>query len=110
MRILLSLVFLVAIATSVFAQGTAPGTGQVANPLRPSAQPGQSQAAPPAQDAPAAGRPKRERSEAQKRNDAIMRACGQEWRANKPALQARGLTWITFSKDCRAKRRTQTGI
>jgi hypothetical protein len=86
-------------------------SGQVTNPLRPSAQPrAAQQAETPAAPAPRAERPKRERSEAQKRNDQIMRDCGQEWRANKPALQAKGMTWLAFSKDCRAKRRTQQGV
>lgn len=106
MRTLLSLIFLVGLAVPVLAQGT----GQVANPLRPTAQLRQAQTPAATPEAPAAEKPKRQRSEAQKRNDDIMRACGQEWRANKPALQGRGLTWITFSKDCRAKRKTERGV
>lgn len=53
----------------------------------------------------AAARPKRERSLKQKENDEIMRACGATWRAEKAALQAKGETWRSFLKDCRAKRK-----
>ncbi|MEI8146590.1 MAG: hypothetical protein WCH83_14110 [Alphaproteobacteria bacterium] len=49
-------------------------------------------------------RPRRERSEAQKRNDQIMRDCGTEWRANKPALTAQGKNWRTFLRECRGRR------
>jgi hypothetical protein len=105
---------IVAFATVLLVSGAlAQGSGQVQNPLRPTAQPRAATQAPaaqaPAQTAPAE-RPRRERSEAQKRNDEDMRACGADWRANKASLQARGLTWITFSKDCRAKRRQQRGV
>lgn len=50
-------------------------------------------------------RPRRERSEAQRRNDQVMRDCGTEWRAGKTALQAQGKTWRTFLSECRARRR-----
>lgn len=59
--------------------------------------------APSAQEAPA--RPRRERSEAQRRNDQVMRDCGAEWRAGKDAMQAQGKTWRTFLPECRARRR-----
>jgi hypothetical protein len=50
-------------------------------------------------------KPRRERSAAQKQNDDMMRACGQEWRAEKAALQAKGETWRSFLKDCRSKKK-----
>jgi hypothetical protein len=107
-----------------------PALAQTANPLNPlqprapaPAVPAQATPAPaaPAQATPApartpraatttapadtAAKPKRERSEAQKKNDQMMRDCGTEWRANKAALQAKGQTWRTFLAECR-KRKT----
>ncbi len=106
-----------------------PALAQTANPLNPlqprtpaPAAPAQAAPAPaaPAQAAPAPARapkatatapadgtakPKRERSEAQKKNDQMMRDCGTEWRANKTDLQAKGQTWRTFLAECR-KRKT----
>jgi hypothetical protein len=70
------------------------------NPLRPKAE--ESARAKPEAEAP---KPRRERSEAQKQNDEMMRACGQEWRAEKAALQAKGETWRGFLKECRAKKK-----
>jgi hypothetical protein len=95
-----------------------PALAQTANPLNP-LQPRAPAPAAPAQAAPApaapkatatapadtAAKPKRERSEAQKKNDQMMRDCGTEWRANKPALTAKGQTWRTFLGECR-KRKT----
>lgn len=88
----------------------------VANPLRPRASDGQkakpearSEARPDAKTGTGtAAKPKRERSEAQKKNDEMMRACGQEWRADKASLQAKGETWRNFLKDCRARKKVET--
>lgn len=53
----------------------------------------------------AAPAPRRERSEAQRRNDQVMRECGAEWRSSKETLAAQGKTWRTFLPECRARRR-----
>jgi hypothetical protein len=100
----------VSVTTSpLLAQNTVP------NPLRPSTEPEQ-RARPPAADRTAeperkaeAQKPKRtrERSAKQKQNDDMMRACGTEWRAEKAALQAKGETWRSFLKDCRAKKKNE---
>jgi hypothetical protein len=86
----------------------------VANPLRPKASESQrarpeakSESRPEKKTEAQAAKPKRERSEAQKRNDDMMRACGQEWRADKASLQAKGETWRNFLKDCRAKKKAE---
>lgn len=83
------------------------------NPLRP-ATTRSAPATPPAATAPAAQapaaeapKPKRQRSEAQLANDNRMRACGQEWRQNKAALQAQGKTWRVFNVECRARLKAQ---
>jgi flagellar motor protein MotB len=104
MRLMIALTVSLFLVSGAMAQGT----NQVQNPLRPPAAQAPAAQSPAAQ-APAE-RPRRERSEAQKRNDADMRACGADWRANKASLQAQGQTWIAFSKDCRAKRRQQRGV
>ncbi|MGL4637719.1 MAG: hypothetical protein ACRCWF_17175 [Beijerinckiaceae bacterium] len=87
------------------AQGTVP------NPLRP-------QPSAPAQTAPAqtdvktkqeAAKPKRERSAKQKQSDEDMRTCGASWRADKPALTAKGETWRNYLKDCRGKLKAGRG-
>lgn len=51
-------------------------------------------------------KPKREMSEKQKKNVAIMRECGAEWRAAKAAGQVKGQKWRDYLKDCRAKKKT----
>ena len=56
---------------------------------------------------PAKAEPKAEkkpRSEAQKKNDERMRACGKEWRAAKAANKTDGKTWRQFSTECRRKK------
>jgi hypothetical protein len=55
--------------------------------------------------APAAetAKPKRARSEAQLKNDNRLRACGAEWRANKPDLTKKGYNWIKYSTECRKR-------
>ncbi len=48
-------------------------------------------------------KPKRARSEAQLKNDNRLRACGAEWRANKPELTKKGYNWIRYSTECRKR-------
>lgn len=96
---------LMALACPATAQQTTP------NPLRPNAgesrKPGESQKT---EEARPAEKPRRERSEAQRRNDDMMRTCGSEWRAEKAALQAKGETWRSFLKDCRARKKAETPV
>lgn len=70
------------------------------------------QTAKPATDTPKADvaqpQPKKEkkpRSEAQKKNDERMRACGKEWRAAKAANKTEGKNWRQFSTECRRKKK-----
>lgn len=74
------------------------------NPLqqRPAAA---ARTAPASTAAPAAeaAKPKRARSEAQLKNDNRLRACGAEWRANKPDLTKKGYNWIKYSTECRKR-------
>lgn len=74
------------------------------NPLqqRPAAP---ARTAPATTAAPAAEttKPKRARSEAQLKNDNRLRACGAEWRANKPELTKKGYNWIKYSTECRKR-------
>ena len=74
------------------------------NPLqqRPAAP---ARTAPATTAAPAAetAKPKRARSEAQLKNDNRLRACGAEWRANKPDLTKKGYNWIKYSTECRKR-------
>jgi hypothetical protein len=102
-----ALLLLSALAAPALAEET------VANPLRPrtqeSARPRAAEAKPSEKPAVAA-KPKRERSAKQKENDEMMRACGAEWRAEKASLQAKGETWRSFLKDCRAKKKAQTPV
>jgi hypothetical protein len=105
------------IAASVLGMGLAAAqtTPAPQNPLRPQTAPRattQAPAAPQAQTtAPApnteAGKPKRQRSQAQLANDNRMRQCGAEWRTNKAALQAQGKTWRVFNVECRARLKAQ---
>ena len=79
--------------------------------------PALAQTAKPAQEVPkadalkpdtAATTPKKEkkpRSEAQKKNDERMRACGKEWRAAKAANKTEGKNWRQFSTECRRKKK-----
>lgn len=81
-----------------------PATAQTSgNPLQP--RPGASTAATAAKPAATTetAKPKRPRSEAQLKNDNRLRACGAEWRANKPKLTAQGYNWIKFSGECRKR-------
>ena len=55
--------------------------------------------------APSINKDKKPRSEAQKKNDARMRACGQEWRAAKAANKTGGKTWRDFSIECRRQKK-----
>jgi len=91
--------------------GPAVAQTSVPNPLRGGAAEGRAaeERAPrtprakPAEKAEAPAKPARERSAKQKENDDMMRACGASWRADKVALQAKGETWRSYLKDCRAK-------
>ena len=47
---------------------------------------------------------KKPRSEAQKKNDERMRACGTEWRALKASNKTDGKTWRQFSSECRKRK------
>ena len=81
-----------------------PAAAQTAgNPLQQ--RPGAATAAAPAKTTEAAekAKPKRARSEAQLKNDNRLRACGAEWRANKPKLTAQGYNWIKYSGECRKR-------
>lgn len=113
MRAILAL-SLAAVLTAVAGPALAQSAAAPANPLRPGGS-----SPPPARTAPApdvaaeAGKkkdeakPRRKRSEAQLANDNRMRACGQEWRANREKLKTQGQTWLTFSKECRARLKAQ---
>ncbi|MGL4240447.1 MAG: hypothetical protein ACRCTI_04970 [Beijerinckiaceae bacterium] len=94
---------LVAVAPAAAEQG-------VQNPLRPRAE--DSRRAKPAEERrdDTAAKPRRERSAKQRQNDDIMRSCGAEWRAEKASLQAKGETWRSFLKDCRAKKKAETPV
>jgi hypothetical protein len=107
---------------AAFAAGPVLAEQPVPNPLKPNAsesrrsrpaaeaaRPDQArpEAAKPETAKPETTRPARERSAAQKQNDEMMRACGQEWRAEKASLQAKGETWRSFLKDCRAKKKAE---
>jgi hypothetical protein len=111
-----------AVAAALFVAPVALAEQTVPNPLRPKASearkatPGAEAAKPEAAKPEAARpeavkpetpRPARERSAAQRQNDEMMRACGQEWRAEKASLQAKGETWRSFLKDCRAKKKAE---
>lgn len=89
--------------SAAWGQTTAP------HPLRPASSPPpavqaptRSETVPPVQGPPSA-RTKRPRSPAQLANDERLRACGREWRAQKDALKAQGLTWYRFSAECRKR-------
>jgi hypothetical protein len=86
----------------------------IPNPLRaapadekPADRPRVAQRAKPDEKAETSAKPKRERSAKQKENDEMMRACGSSWRAEKAALQAKGETWRSFLKECRAKKKSE---
>ena len=51
----------------------------------------------------AAVKPKREMSEKQKHNVAVMRACGAEWRAAKSAGKVKDQKWRTYLVECRKR-------
>ncbi len=48
-------------------------------------------------------KPKREMSEKQKHNVAVMRACGAEWRAAKTAGKVKDQKWRTYLAECRKR-------
>jgi hypothetical protein len=111
---ILPLTFAAVFATATAMVSPAVSEETVANPLRPKTS--ESRRAKPAEEAKRpeaakpeteAAKPKRERSASQKQNDDMMRACGQEWRAEKAALQAKGETWRGFLKECRAKKKAE---
>jgi hypothetical protein len=54
-------------------------------------------------------KPKRERSAKQKQSDEDMRSCGTSWRADKEGLKAKGETWRSYLKTCRAQLKTSRG-
>jgi hypothetical protein len=54
-------------------------------------------------------KPKRERSAKQKQSDDDMRSCGTSWRADKDGLKAKGETWRSYLKTCRAQLKTSRG-
>jgi hypothetical protein len=54
-------------------------------------------------------KPKRERSAKQKQGDEDMRTCGTSWRADKEGLKAKGETWRSYLKTCRAQLKTSRG-
>ena len=54
---------------------------------------------------PVVKKEKKPRSEAQKKNDECMRACGKEWRAAKAANKTEGKNWRQFSTECRRKKK-----
>jgi opacity protein-like surface antigen len=54
-------------------------------------------------------KPKRERSAKQKQGDEDMRSCGASWRNDKDALKAKGETWRTYLKSCRAQLKSSRG-
>jgi hypothetical protein len=98
------------IASSASAQNTVP------NPLRPAPErkaetPKAKVAAAPATEAPKpdVAKPKRERSAKQKQGDEDMRSCGTSWRNDKDALKAKGETWRTYLKSCRAQLKSSRG-
>ncbi len=53
-----------------------------------------------------AKKPKRELSEKQKHNIAVMRECGSEWRTAKAAGETKGKKWRDYLKDCRVRKKT----
>ena len=103
-------------AWALGAAGAAFAQSSVPNPLRgkpaeenaaekPRERSGRAARPKPEEKAETPARPRRERSEKQKENDEIMRTCGASWRAEKASLQAKGETWRSYLKDCRAKRK-----
>jgi hypothetical protein len=96
------------LAALALAAGPVLAQQSVPNPLRPKpeqaerAKPGEPRRAEPESGA---AKPTRERSAKQKENDEMMRACGTQWRAEKVSLQAKGETWRSFLKDCRARKK-----
>jgi len=77
-------------------------------PLGVSAQTAKPVADPPKAESaaqPETKKAKKPRSEAQKKNDERMRACGKEWRAAKAANKTNGQNWRQFSTECRRKKK-----
>ena len=96
----LVLAALMAAPLPVLAQNAAPAASPATSAAKPATQ-GKSDAA-----APDIKKQKKPRSEAQKKNDERMRACGQEWRAAKAANKTGGKSWREFSTECRRKKKT----
>jgi hypothetical protein len=91
-------------ATTALAQTTTP------NPLHKQAVPKQTtEVAATAAEPPASAKPKRERSTKQLQSDQDMRTCGTNWRDGKDALKAKGETWRSYLKTCRAQLKTTRG-
>lgn len=90
---------LLAAPLPALAQNAAPTATPAPSPAKPASQ-GKSDAAP-----PDIKKQKKPRSEAQKKNDESMRACGQEWRAAKAANKTGGKSWREFSTECRRKKK-----
>lgn len=96
-------------ALGLGASDAALAQSSVPNPLRGKPAEEKPAARPKAEDkAEAPAKPRRERSEKQRENDEIMRACGARWRAEKAALQAKGETWRSYLKECRAKKKGES--
>jgi hypothetical protein len=107
------LIHAAAFAAAVLALPPAAAEESVRNPLRPKAEESRKAGAGETkreEKKAEATKPRRERSAKQKQNDEMMRACGTEWRAEKAALQAKGETWRSFLKDCRAKKKSETPV
>ncbi len=80
-----------------------PALAQTVKPSTPDAAKADAQKGDAAQ--PETKKQKKPRSEAQKKNDERMRACGKEWRAAKAANKTDGKTWRQFSTECRRKKK-----
>lgn len=90
---------LMAAPLPTLAQNTAPAVSPAPSPAKPASQ-GKGDAA-----TTEIKKQNKPRSEAQKKNDERMRACGQEWRAAKAANKTGGKSWREFSTECRRKKK-----
>jgi hypothetical protein len=108
-RIMLSGIFV----CGLLAGGQAMAQSGIPNPLRPASTEKAEASPAPAQTQVQANaekpKPKRERSAKQKQSDDDMRACGARWKADKTALAAKGETWRSYLKTCRAERKAARG-
>jgi hypothetical protein len=101
---------LVISAVAILGITGASAQGSVANPLhkQESQKPPSVVAAAP--NAPTtAEKPKRERSAKQKQSDQDMKTCGSSWSNDKDALKAKGETWRSYLKTCRAQLKSTRG-